>query len=86
VRDEIARRLSFDLVLAKDEIIKSAITHHLGENWNADQVASRGRIEVLQNKTETFCIDGVQLVSFLPPRLIGKKEFIRGSFLYWTHY
>lgn len=72
---DMAKQFSITVQKKKDDIIKDALNSYLGRtDWTIEEL--KGRCERLipialpyGKRTETFCIDGVKLVTFHPTTL-----------------
>lgn len=63
--EQYTQNMAETLAAKKDELIKDAITHMIGhDRWTIDEIKDRGRFIIIQNKTETFTFDGVELLQF----------------------
>jgi hypothetical protein len=63
--EQPAQTIAKSLVAKKEELIKNAITHMIGhDRWTIDEIKDRGQFVIIQNKTETFTFDGVELLQF----------------------
>ena len=65
--DLAAKQISTAMVANKDQLITEAINNSIGKGWTIGEIAGRGEIVVLPDKTETFVFDGVELLRFWPP-------------------
>ena len=60
-------KLAGQVVKEKDKLIKDAISHKIGsENWSITDIANRGEMSILPDKTEVFSFDGQELIRFWP--------------------
>ncbi|MDH3355793.1 MAG: hypothetical protein OEL79_11335 [Chromatiales bacterium] len=49
----------------KEELIKAAITHAIGdEDWDLDEMRTRGEFRVNPNGSEIFVFDDVDMIQF----------------------
>lgn len=78
--NQITRDMAAQVQRKKDHILKQVISAHLGrEDWKLDEL--KGRCECLvpgylpyDKRTETYCVDGIQLVTFHPQTTSQTKE------------
>lgn len=67
ITEMIIEKLAIGMVAQKENIIKDAITHAIGDDkWEMTDVAGRGHLRTLPDKTEIFSFDGVDLVALWP--------------------
>lgn len=58
-------KLTTRLATQKESEIKNAITHIIGnEQWTIADIAGRGEIKILPDKTEIFAFGGIDLIHF----------------------
>ena len=64
---ELGILLTRQVVHAKDEILKKAITSRLGEEWTIEQLKGRCYTTKSPNTDEVFYLDGMPLIAFGEP-------------------
>lgn len=91
----ICRDMARRTQLKKDCVIKQVISAHLGRNnWVLEELKGRCVLKVpaavpFDKRTETFCVDDVELVTFYPERFSTSKEslstYMHAAFKYQLH-
>jgi len=64
---ELGILLTRQVVHAKDEILKKAITSRIGEEWTIEQLKGRCYTTKSPNTDEVFYLDGMPLIAFGEP-------------------
>ncbi len=70
--EEIIKQVLMDAASQKETFIKEAINKVLGtDDWDMIDIARRGEIKILPDKTEIFTFDGIDLLHFGPIKISG---------------
>jgi hypothetical protein len=73
--EEARKTLTEGVFSKKDKVIKETISKKIGKNWTYDDIKKRGEFLVLQDGSEKFLFDGVELIQFfLDERTIVTKD------------
>lgn len=67
LNNELGILLTRQVVHAKDEILKKAITSRLGKEWTIEQLKGRCYTTKSPNTDEVFYFDGMPLIAFGEP-------------------
>lgn len=67
ITKNIIKKLSCEIMNAKEKVIEDAVIHHLGEHYILEEVKRRGAMLITPDLTQRLFIDGVLLVEFYPP-------------------
>jgi len=63
--NEFANKLSKELAVQKEKLIKDAINYKIGNSeWCIADLTGRGEMKILPDKTEIFAFDGQELIHF----------------------
>lgn len=65
---EQTKQLAHGLAAQKEALIKTAITHQIGDDWTIADITGKGAFIILPDKTEIFAFEGVGLIHFLHTR------------------
>lgn len=59
------RIIAESLVRQKEKIIRDAIDNQIGSNWEWSDIQDRGKYTLFRDGTQTFSLDGIDLIHFL---------------------
>lgn len=78
IRNQVAQQLNRQAILGKDEIIKAAISKHIGDDWKVEDLAGRLHSTVRQSDgLETWILDGKAIAFFMPPEFNQNDEDLK---------
>lgn len=75
ISSNTAKQMAKDTQRKKDEVIRQVISAHLGRtNWELSELEGRCECKIAADthpdkRTETFSVDGVDLITFLPQKV-----------------